>query len=193
MSKDSVNKLLSPITHVFLRSPYNYDRDVVSRDTGLSCNDKSRTQQQFKDQNDVNVIMKKFANDPFAVDPMVFSRKQARYGDFTGAEDFHATMNRIIAAEEAFMALPSAVRSKFENDPAKLLEFINNSDNYDEAVKLGLIDRKEDSPAPQQGKGESESHGNASFIPPGFKLVPEGEDTVSSPSASQASKSSKKA
>ena len=40
------------------------------------------------------------------------------------------------------MALPSDVRSRFGNNPAELLDFLNDNSNYDEAIRLGLIHAK---------------------------------------------------
>lgn len=37
------------------------------------------------------------------------------------------------------MDLPAKVRSRFENDPQKFLEFCSDPKNRDEAVSLGLI------------------------------------------------------
>ena len=34
----------------FLRTPFNYDRDLASEESGLKCEDPSLTQQQFKDE-----------------------------------------------------------------------------------------------------------------------------------------------
>ncbi len=61
------------------------------------------------------------------------------YGDFTGPSDYHTALNKIMDAEEAFSDLDSRLRDRFQNDPAQLLEFISNSENYEEALNLGLL------------------------------------------------------
>jgi len=38
------------------------------------------------------------------------------------------------------MALPAQLRVRFDHDPVKLLEFLENDQNRDEAIQLGLID-----------------------------------------------------
>ena len=48
-------------------------------------------------------------------------------------------------AQEQFAALDAAVRSRFDNDPAKFLEFTADPANADEMVKMGLAVAK---PAP---------------------------------------------
>jgi phage internal scaffolding protein len=65
-----------------------------------------------------------------------------RYGDFTGIGDYHTALNQVIAAEDEFMSLPATLRARFENDPAQLIEFLDNPQNKDEAVQLGLVNIK---------------------------------------------------
>ena len=52
--------------------------------------------------------------------------------------DFQVLQNRMIAAKEEFDSLPSKVRDRFGNDPARLIAFLSDSANRDEAVRLGL-------------------------------------------------------
>ena len=44
----------------FLRTPYNYDVDKVSDETGLSCPEVTLAQQNFKDETDINYIVRQF-------------------------------------------------------------------------------------------------------------------------------------
>lgn len=62
--------------------------------------------------------------------------------------DFQSIMDSMIATRAEFDALPSNIRDRFANDPARLISFLADSNNRDEAVKLGLIDRVRD-PEPQ--------------------------------------------
>jgi phage internal scaffolding protein len=50
-------------------------------------------------------------------------------------------MNRVIAVQDEFEALPAQIRARFDNDPAQLIEFLENSDNRPEAEELGLVDK----------------------------------------------------
>lgn len=115
---------------------FNYENDC-----GVDCSrDKVRTQQHFKDEADVNVIMRKYAKTGILVDPSQVRSRVPQFGDFTQV-DFHSMQNAIAAAKAAFMLLPSDVRSKFDNDPALAIEFAANPENNAEAVKLGLLDK----------------------------------------------------
>jgi phage internal scaffolding protein len=122
----------------FLRTPYNYDTDAASNESGLHCEDASLAQQHFKDECDINNILRQFNITGLLPE----STLSPRYGDFTGIGDYHTALNQVIAAEDEFMSLPATLRARFENDPALLIEFLNNPENYNEAISLGLVDPK---------------------------------------------------
>jgi len=119
----------------FLRTPYNYDTDAASNESGLHCEDASRTQQHFKDECDINNILRQFNITGMLPEQAV----SPRYGDFSGIMDYHSALNQVIAAEDEFMSLPATLRARFENDPAQLIEFLDNPENKNEAIKLGLV------------------------------------------------------
>jgi phage internal scaffolding protein len=122
----------------FLRTPYNYDTDAASNESGLHCEDASLAQQHYKDECDINNILKQFN----ITGQLPEGALSPQYGDFTGIGDYHSALNRVIAAEDEFMALPADLRARFENDPAQLIEFLDKSENIDEAIKLGLVNNK---------------------------------------------------
>ena len=64
-----------------------------------------------------------------------------RYGDFTGIGDYHTAMNRVIAVQDEFEALPAPIRARFDNDPSKLIEFLDDEVNRPEAEELGLVEK----------------------------------------------------
>lgn len=49
-------------------------------------------------------------------------------------------MDIVIRAQEAFDALPSSWRTKFNNDPANFVDFCQDPNNRDEMIKLGMIE-----------------------------------------------------
>ncbi len=124
------------MTKVFVRNPYNYDMALVSQETGLECKDPSLAQQHMKDECDINVIVERFG----VTGRIPVTAIEPSYGDFSGVSDYHDALNRIKAADEAFMALPAKVRAKFDHDPNALLQFLQNDDNRNEAIEIGLID-----------------------------------------------------
>lgn len=110
------------------------DHDVFSSETGLSCLDPSLTQQQFKDEADINVIVDRFMKTGHLPDPV----SMPQYVDYEGVFDFQSAMNVVRQADENFMRMDANVRSRFHNSPQEFLEFFANPDNAAEAVRLGL-------------------------------------------------------
>lgn len=120
----------------FLRAPGNYDADVVSDLTGLLCDpEEGLTQQQFKEDSDINVIVSRFGLTGELPDDF----RPPVSGDFRGITNFHDALNAVRAAEESFMELPGELRKRFSHDPQLLIEFVEDGRNRDEAVRLGLI------------------------------------------------------
>lgn len=122
----------------FLRTPYNYDTDKVSDETGLTCSDPSLAQQNFKDETDINYIVRQFG----LTGELPGKPLSPQYGDFTGVLDYHTAVNAVLAAQDDFMELPAQLRSRFNNDPAELIDFLGNENNREEAINLGLIAAK---------------------------------------------------
>lgn len=122
----------------FLRTPYNYDTIAASNESGLACEEPTLAQQQFKDETDINNILRQFNITGLLPEAPL----SPCYGDFTGIVDYHSALNAVIAAEDQFMALPANIRARFENDPENLINFLNDESNKDEAIKLGLVDQK---------------------------------------------------
>lgn len=98
----------------------------------------SMTLQSAADECDINKMIARFqktgsyhgiANQP-AVKP--------QFGDFSDVPSFETAHQIIIDATDHFASLPSVVRDRFGNNPAKMLEFMALPENYDEAVKLGI-------------------------------------------------------
>jgi phage internal scaffolding protein len=120
----------------FVRDPYNYDRDEASNASSLCCEDPSLAQQHMKDECDINVIVERFG----VTGQLPQNPVSPQYGDFSGVTDYHSALNQINATMDDFMALPAQLRVRFDHDPVKLLEFLQNDQNRDEAIQLGLID-----------------------------------------------------
>jgi len=94
-----------------------------------------KTKQSHKDECDVNRIMARYMQ----TGVIDFVNKHApQYGDVT-ARDYTSAMNQVAAAQSMFYDLPSAIRNRFENNPALLLDFVQNPANKAEAHALGLM------------------------------------------------------
>lgn len=114
---------------------FKHAYSVSDGSTDLICNDVSLTQQSFKDDADINVMLERFK----ITGVLKQGVRAPTYGDFTGISDYRSAVEAIHQATLSFMDLPAKVRSRFENDPQKFLEFCSDPKNRDEAVSLGLI------------------------------------------------------
>lgn len=102
----------------------------------------SMTKQSFKDECDINTIMARYEKDGVVTH---VKEHEGQYGDFTLGFDYHDAMNRVHAARDMFMSLPAGIRTKFDNDPGKFLDFVSDPKNSDAMVEMGL---KEKAPVP---------------------------------------------
>jgi len=64
------------------------------------------------------------------------------YGDFSDVPDYKTGLERVQAADAMFASLPSAIRDKFHNDPAKFIDFATDEKNLEEMQKMGLAPKK---------------------------------------------------
>lgn len=93
------------------------------------------TEQSHKNECDVNLIIKKYDRNGL-IDHI--SRMEARFGDATALE-FKEAMDLVTGATDMFNNLPAEIRGRFQNNPENLIGFMDNPDNREEAIKLGLI------------------------------------------------------
>ena len=119
----------------FVRSPYNYDRDAASDESGLKCEDRSLARQEFREECDINTIVARFGLSGELPSGVV----APQYGDFRSIGSYHDAMNAVARANEAFDAMPAEVRSRFQNDPGQFVDFVGNPENRLEAEKMGLV------------------------------------------------------
>jgi len=105
------------------------------------------TQQHPKEQVDINTIVQRFG----LTAEMPFGAAGGFYGDFTGINDFESALGLVEGAQERFMALPAHVRERFDNDPGKLIRYVQSASQkeYEE-----LYNRREGSGSAATGGGE---------------------------------------
>ena len=98
------------------------------------------TRQEFKDECDLGMIIKKFSANPEGLEALLNAQNyvQSRFDDVSGFVDFRTALEQVERANVAFMQLPPAVRTKFDNDPARFLDFVDDPKNIDELRALGL-------------------------------------------------------
>lgn len=116
--------------------------------------DPSLTQQQFKDDCDLSIILDRYTR----TGELPNSNKQGSYLDLASMPDYLEARNLVIQAQDSFQQLPAALRERFKNDPAQYLHFCEDPTNLPEMVKLGLAVERiaqvepDSSPVPKNSK-----------------------------------------
>lgn len=128
------------------------------------ASEPSMTQQSFAQEADINYIIGKYVQAGYLADGVIPDNstwnKAGDSGDLeggvgiagmTGSEardlsfslfgelTFADMMLRVKQAEMAFMTLPADIRYRFDNQPNKMIEFLQNPANADEAKSLFYV------------------------------------------------------
>lgn len=107
---------------------------------GIQFNDPTRTHQSFKEECDINTILKRY-NKTGQLPEIIKTNPQ--YGDFSSQLSYQESLDVVMKAQEQFDALPSAVRERFGNDPSRFLAFANDPKSVEEMVAMGLATKRE--------------------------------------------------
>lgn len=113
---------------------------------GLEFTQPSLTQQQFKDECEIESLLK--AHNLSQVMGIVNNHgQQPLYADVTDIPDFHDAQNHVARATEYFEGLPSDVRSRFNNSLAEFLTTLNNPGAREALTEMGVLKKVEDKAA----------------------------------------------
>jgi len=132
---------------------HQYDRDADEREgdlAALKCEDESLTQQNFTEDADLNVIARRFGINAIPLGPL----DPSHYRDTTNDPDLRDVLDYQRQAKNDFMQLPTKLRTRFHNSPSELWEFVNDPENRDEVIRLGLLSAE---PAPTSPKPQAPS------------------------------------
>ena len=120
------------MTHI-VRSAYGHKFSE-----GITFEKPSLTKQSFTKECNVNTIMEKYQKTG-AIEHV--NKNEASYG-YASGQDFSEAMAIIATGKTMFEELPSSIRTKFQNDPAQFLDFVQDPNNLEEMRKLGLATQK---------------------------------------------------
>lgn len=126
-----------------LRSAY-----IPHKPVQLITDGPSLVKQSMQEETNINTIMARYEKTGLIKH---VAAHQGNYGDFVTGGDYHDHLNQIIEAREAFATLPATIRKRFDNEPAKFLEFVQDLENLDEMVEMGLSKRQ-----PEGAEGPSD-------------------------------------
>lgn len=129
------------------KGPFVHDLFNPPFHPGESNDEPSMTKQAHKNECDINYLMDRYERTGLFYDPSEpGSNRLPEFGDFSDF-DYLDAMNAVNEANDRFAELPARMRARFENDPAKLLAFLADERNREEALSLGLLQVPEE-PAP---------------------------------------------
>ncbi|AXH71932.1 MAG: internal scaffolding protein [Microviridae sp.] len=123
------------------RQQYDVKADRIAREhCDITCLDESKTLQAPAVDADLNVIVARFGIKDVPVIPI----DESLYGDVSDLPDLRAVLDMQRAGEAAFMSMPAWLRARFGNSMVEFYEFMQDPDNTDEAVRLGLAKKREE-------------------------------------------------
>jgi len=96
---------------------------------------QSLTEQSHKESCDIHTIMRK-ARTTGIIEHV--AKHKGQYGVMPTGNEYHQNMNIIAMADTLFESVPSDIRKKFDNDPAKYLDYMQDNNNFDEIEEMGL-------------------------------------------------------
>lgn len=123
---------------------------------------KTMTQQHFKDECDVNTILKRYARDGLVSH---LATRPGAYMDLPDSMELQDAIAIMMRAQEDFDALPSAVRKEFDNDPAKFLAFAEDPENTDRMREMGLLPPLEGDQGPSRPQPSADPSGEPGGSP----------------------------
>lgn len=135
----TVLKKLPDVIGFYLPGDRRQDCDnlVVDRKTGELVLDPSMTKQSFVAECDINNIVRDFTQHGM-VSHINEKAAMGAFVDLPDTIDYQMAIEIARSAQGAFDQLPAKVRARFDNDPAKFLDFCQDPKNQDEAIALGL-------------------------------------------------------
>ncbi|AXH74675.1 MAG: internal scaffolding protein [Microviridae sp.] len=93
------------------------------------------TKQEFREECDINTIMSRYQ---YSGEIPVLNQQAPQYLDVCGS-DYQEAMQFVAGAKTLFNELPSAIRNRFDNDPALFLDFTSQDKNRAEMAGMGLL------------------------------------------------------
>lgn len=126
------------------RSQNDMHRDAIERlaATVITPEDEPSMTIQDAPDSDINVLVKRMGITDNSILPANLGiTDPGYYGDWDNTIDLKEALDRAHTAERTFGLLPADIRSKFNNDPYQLWDWIQDEKNHEEAVKLKLLRR----------------------------------------------------
>lgn len=135
--------------------------------------DASKTDESFAHDCDINVIVNRFISSNTQIPTPV-----GEYGDLSQIpKNLHEARMLLQASDELFMQLPAKARERFGNSPEAMFSWLENPQNHEEAVKLGLMTPRPLTPQNDNLNDESRRESTGSQKKPKTPPPPKNDDT----------------
>ena len=132
---NGINEENMKATKIPFKTPYNGRVACSFETTG-----ESMTQEHFREETEIlNIIRRHDRNG--VIDHI--NKGTSIYGDFSEITDYRDMIHKLREADSAFAQVPSDIRKRFENDPAKFFNFVTDSSNHEALAEMGLALRPE--------------------------------------------------
>lgn len=106
-----------------------------------------RTRQEFKDECDLNQIMKRFTKHGVLPGNM---KNSPQYLDVANLPDLQTSLHIMQEAQNAFMRLPAEVRKNFDHDAVQFATFAAKAENIDKLREWKLAPPLPEAPKPHK-------------------------------------------
>lgn len=116
----------------------------VRRRVHESFHEPSMTDQSQKEDCDINVIVARYKK---TGDASMLRQRAGVYMDVSEIPSYGDMLTQINLARDAFESLPGKLRKRFGNDPQEFISFLQDTENNEEAYKLGLKIRPKPDPS----------------------------------------------
>lgn len=103
----------------------------------IDCSKDGKTKQEFSKQCNINTIMSQAMKGI-----MPNYRQDENYIDTTGLQSYQEALYQVREAERQFNLMPAELRNKFDNNPQRMIDWVNQEENKAEAIELGMLPRE---------------------------------------------------
>lgn len=121
---------------------FDADGKQIRNQVTVDCSDDEIiTEQSHKDEVNINNIVRRHGGNMELIQKTsMLQRPDFQFDEMPG-NDFQEAMLIVTKAQQTFESLPSGVRKQFNNNPAEFLDYVQNPENIDGMIKLGLAER----------------------------------------------------
>ena len=121
---------MTKTTKIKIRTAYSPNVRV-----GFATVGESKTDPIFAEDLKIQNMIKKYDSTNLLE---LVSNKTPQYIDLSDVTDLQSAMTKIQDAQETFMEVPATIRERFQNNPQTFYNFVNDKNNIDELVNMGL-------------------------------------------------------